>query len=274
MPRARRSNRSEGIKKMIRNLKALGLALVAVFAMSAVASSMASAEVTKPGLFTFGVAATELSELHAEQVGATPDTFTLNGLALTCGTVTLTGNPVKTKASPNEDIVEANTKGSSSTDITLTPTYDKCHVVIAGLTKTITVTTNDCSFVFDAKTTETKGVVSNTALTTIECPAGKKIEIHIYSTAGTEVGTTCTYDVEATAANTTLPGIKLDNKVNTPASADDILATIKVEGIEVNNTIKSAVCGQNAIEKATYDGEDTIRATNEAHAFVDMSASS
>ncbi len=258
--------------KMSRKLKALGLALMAVFAIGAVASSAASAEVTKSGLFTASVGAAEQAKIDAEQVGV--NTFTINGLSLTCGTVTLTGNPVTTKASPEQDIVEGNKKGPESTDVTLAPTFgpNNCHVVIAGLTKTITVTTNGCAFVLDAKTTETKGVVSNTALSTLECPTGKKIEVHIYSTTATETTTTCTYDIEP-AANTTVSGITLDNKVNTPGSANDILATIK-EGSTWQNTVPSAVCGQNATETGVYAGEITIRATNEAGSFVDASVSS
>ncbi len=261
---------------MSRKLKALGLALMAVFAMSAVASSSASAEVTKPGLFTAGVAATELAKIDAEQIGT--NTFTINGLSLTCGTVKLVGNPVLTKTNEKKeftDEVEKTTKGGESTDITLTPTFgpNNCHVVIAGLTKTVTVTENGCAFVFDAKTTETKGVVSNTALTTVECPAGKKIEVHVYTTAGTEVGTNCTYDIEANAANTTLPGITLDNKVNTPTSTNDVVATIKATTV-VKNTIKSAVCGPNETENAVYAGEVTIQATNELGNLVDASVSS
>ncbi len=257
---------------MIRKLKALGLALMAVFAIGAVASSVASAEITKPGLFTFSVGVNELAEIHTEPVGV--PAFTVNSLSITCVTVPYTGNPVKTKASPNEDIVEANTKGPESTDITLSPTgFEKCHVVIAGLTKTVTVTVNGCAMVLDAKTTETKGVVSNTALTTMECPTGKKIEIHVYSTASTETTTTCTYDLEAVAGNTTEPGITLDNQFNTPTSPNDILATVTLEDFEVTNTIKSAVCGQNATENLIYHGQFTIRATNEAHQIVDSAVS-
>ena len=257
---------------MIRNLKALGLALVAMFAMSAVAASVASAETTNPGLFTAKVGATELAKIDAEQEGT--NLFTLNGLALTCGTVTLSGNPVKTKAAAPDE-VETTLKGPEFTDVTLSPIFgpNNCHVVIAGLTKTITITTNGCAFVLDSKTTVTKTGFDNTALTTVECPTGKKIEIHVYSEKAGEVSTTCTYDIEAIAANTTVPGITLTNKINTPASADDITADINVF-ITINNTIKSAVCGQNAIEKTTYHGEVTIQATNEAGKLVDFSASS
>ncbi len=260
---------------MIRNLKALGFALVAVFAMSAVASSMASAETTKSGLFTAKVGANELAGIDAEQVGLTVNTFTLNELKLTCATVTLAGHPVKTKGGTESDKVEADTKGPESTDVRLNPVFgpNNCHVVIAGLTKTVTVTPNGCSFVFDATTTETKGVISNTALNTVECPSGKKIEVHVYSTASTEATTICTYDVEEKVANTTQPGITLVNKVNTPTAADDILATVKVN-VSVNNTIISAACGPNATEPAVYEGEVTVRATDEAGNFVDASASS
>ena len=258
---------------MIRNLKVLGLALAAVFAMSAVGASMSSAEITSPGLFTFKVGATELATIHGEEEGV--NLITLNGLALTCGTVTSMGTPVKTKASPNQDEVEADTKGPESTDITFFYTFgpNNCHVVIAGLTKTVTVTTNGCGVIWDAKTTVTHAGFDNTALSTIECPIGKKIEIHVYSEKAGEVSTTCTYDIEAIAANTTVPGITLTNKTNTPGSADDITADINT-GLTVTNTIKSAVCGLNATEKAIYEGEITLQATNEPGNVVDFSASS
>ena len=260
---------------MIRNLKALGLALVAVFAMSAVVSSVASAEVTSPGLFTANVGANVQATIDGEQEGI--NLFTVNGLALTCGTVTLTGHPVKTKAEvppTHESVLEGNTKGPSSTDVTLLPKFgpNNCHVVVAGLTKTVTVTENGCGFVFDAKKTVTAGVTSYAAVATVECPVGKKIEVHVYSTAAGEGTTTCTYDIEAIAANTTMPGITLTNKVNQPTSVNDVTADISVK-TTVNNTIKSAVCGQNATEIATYEGNATLRATNEASVFVDASVS-
>ena len=273
---------------MIRNLKVLGLALVAMFAMSAVVASMASAaEETKPGLFTASVGAGETAKIDVEQLltenankeKVIPNTFTLNGLALTCATVTLTGNPVKTKASPNQDVVEANTKGPESTDVTLSPIFgpNNCHVVIAGLTKTVTVTTNGCAFVFDAQTTVTEPGFDNTVLNTVECPVvggvQKKIEVHVYGEKAAEATTTCTYDIEAIAANTTVPGITLTNKVNTPTSTNDILAKLNVN-VSVNNTIKSAVCGLNATENAVYEGEATVQATNEAGNLVDASVSS
>ena len=229
---------------MIRNLKAFGLALVAVFAMSAVAASVASAETTNPGLFTFGVGANELATIDDEQDPGTINTIALNGLSLTCGTVTTMGTPVKTKvASP--DVVEADTKGPESTDITFEPIFGptNCHAVVAGLTKTVTVTANGCGLIWDAKTTVTKTGFDNTAFTTVECPINKKIEIHVYNEKAVEATTLCTYDIEAIAANTTVPGITLTNKVNQPTSPNDITADINTE-LSINNTIKSALCGK------------------------------
>ena len=258
---------------MTHKLKILGLALVAVFAMSAVVSSVASATVTSPGLFTFSVGANEQATIGAEQIGV--GLMTINGLAITCGTVTGTGHPVKTKAAPEADVVEKNTVGPSSTDVTLAGTFgpNNCHVVIAGLTKTITVTTNGCAGILDAKKTVTGGVTTFTGLFTVECPVGKKVEVHIYSTAATEVGTNCTYDIEAVPANTTLPGIELTNKVNQPTSVNDIVGDGKLN-LTVNNTIKSALCGQNATEVLVAEGQSTVRATNALGAFVDASVSS
>ncbi len=255
-------------------LKTLGHALVVVFAMSSVSASMASAEVTKPAKFTFSVGANELAEVHAEQIGAVA-TLTVNGLAITCGTVTGTGNPVKTKASPEEDVVEGNTKGSESTDLTMTPIFgpNNCHVVIAGITKTVTYTTNGCAGVFDAKTTETKGVNSFALLSTIECPAGKKIEVHLYNSPTLESATLCTYDIEPIAANTTVPGVTLSNKTNTPTEPNDIVSQVKMT-LSIRDTIKSAICGQNETENFVTEGETTLRATNESNQFVDISVSS
>jgi len=270
-PSAKDPIKAKGIEKMTRNLKVLGLALVAVFAISAVAASVASAETTSPGLFTFNVGANELATIDDEQEGI--NTFTLNGLAFTCGTVTTMGTPVKTKAAVPDE-VEADTKGPASTDITFSYIFGptNCHVVIAGLTKTVTITTNGCGAIWDAKTTVTKTGFENTALSTVECPINKKIEIHVYSEKAGEATTNCTYDIEAIAANTTVPGITLTNKSNTPGLPNDITADINT-GTTVNNTIKSAVCGLNATENLVYKGELTIQATNEAGVLVDTSAS-
>ena len=241
---------------MTHRLKALGCALVAMLAMSAVGATMASAaEETKAGLFTASVGAGETAKGDAVQIGA-GDKYTINGLVMTCGTATGTGQSL--------------TKGPSSTEVTATATAEGCHVVVAGLTKLVTVTENGCSSRFNATTTVTESGFDLTATATLECPQGKQVEIHVYSGAASEATTLCTYDVKPQGP---LSGITLTNKVNRPAAANDVVADINMN-ISMTNTIKSAICGQNEIENASYKGEDTIQSTNEAGVFVDASASS
>jgi len=76
---------------MTRNLKALGLALVASLALSAMVASAASGSAA---LFTSSVAAGETAKIHGDQLAGTNDTFTVNGIPLTCETVPVTGNAI------------------------------------------------------------------------------------------------------------------------------------------------------------------------------------
>ena len=222
----------------MRNLKTLGLALVAAFALSAVVASAASAETAH---FTVqGIGAGETAGVKGTQVGSPTNTFTKNGLTMTCATATVTGKALSTGPEPST--------------ITLEPTYSGCHVVIAGLTKTVTVTMNGCAYIYRA-TKNTESVAFSADLT-IECEVAgpKKIEIHTYSTAGTEVGTTCTTDI--TPHQTITGTIQLTNEP--AATPDDILAHINVT-FPVHNTIQGALCGQNAIESTTWHGTFTLQ---------------
>jgi hypothetical protein len=248
---------------MIRNLKTLGLALTAVFAMSAVVASVASAKDLgqHASLFTANVAGGEQAGIDIEQIGT--NQFTLAGLPpFTCTTVKMHGKAI--------------TPGPSSTYITVTPTFENCHIVLAGLTKAVTITHNECNFTFNATTTTTESTPSGlsfdrTASLTIECPVGKQIQIHVYGTANPPHNqVTCTYDVPAQGP---IQGFELTNKVNTPTSVNDIEAHINFT-TAITNTTKSAVCGQNENTSMVYAGTATIRATNAAgSAFVDASVS-
>jgi hypothetical protein len=245
---------------MIRNLKTLGLALVAVFAMSAVASSMASAKDlgSHAGLFTAGVAAGVQAKIDSEQIAAGGDTFQLveSGLKLTCGTVSAQGTAI--------------TAGPSSTYVKLTPTYHNCHVVVAGLTKTVTVTHNECQYTFNATTTTTESTPSGLSFDRtvdlhITCPANKHIEIHVYKEKAAELNTECTY----TITPQTILNIPVTNIIGSP---NDVVADINSQ-VQVENDILNAVCGQKANTTATYVGQDTIRATDGAGNFVNASVS-
>ncbi len=206
------------------------------------------------GQFLANVGPAETAKIDSEQIGT--NTLTLNGLSYTCTSVKGTGAFAS--------------GGSSSTSVSLSTSYETCHVVFLGLTKLVTFTMNQCSFVLNATTTTAEsGTTSNPADTEVSCQnGGEAIEIHMYSTVGSETTTTCTYDLEPQGP---ISGVTLTNQANTPAAADDLKVSTNVS-ISLKNTIKSALCGQNEKETAIYSGQSTLRATRNSGAFVDLGA--
>lgn len=99
---------TERKEEMIRNLKALGLALVAVFALSAMAASAASAlELTASN----GLGEHEHALLHAEQVSGEEDVLEITGnTSVKCTTSTAT----------------ATLATGTASEITVTPSYSGC----------------------------------------------------------------------------------------------------------------------------------------------------
>ena len=231
---------------MTRKLKVLGLALTVALALGAVSAPSAFGA---SALFTAQVGAGETAKSDASQIGA--DSFTMNGLKVTCATFTLKG--------------EALTAGPSSESVELTPTYETCHVVIAGLTKLLTVTTNGCTFRLDA-TKNTSGFAFGGDLS-IVCPEGKYIETHIYNAAASESTTLCTWDVTPQSIK---DQIQMTNEFAT--TPDEVIAHVNAT-VTLDNTIKNATCGQNAIEIGTYSGKDRVQMTNAAGVFVNGSVS-
>lgn len=131
---------NEGKLRMNRKLKALGLALLAVFAMSAVAASGASA-----------------AQFHAEQepVILTSDNDTAHVFTYGLGSVTCTTTTFDTTVA---------TKTTSS--ITVTPVYGGCEF----LEEPAEVKVNSCDYTFTADTTGEHAPV------TVTCGA-KPIEV-------------------------------------------------------------------------------------------------
>lgn len=132
---------------MTRKIKALGLALVAAFAMSAVAASSASA--SHP--FHFGS-----EEVHTEITGtqhAGEDVFTTNGGTVKCNTATYT----------------ATTNATKVTDITVTPHYTSCKAF--GFIN-VPIDMDGCDYTFTTGTLETTagGVEDYEGSVHIVCP--------------------------------------------------------------------------------------------------------
>jgi hypothetical protein len=145
---------------MAGNLKILGLAVVAVFSLSAVVASTAWAQQGK--ITSDGPVTLDLTETGA-------NSWTTFGLKGECPG-TFTGHEYN--VTPHKSIAAGATK------ITITAFYSigKCVVFHSGGEQSVTVTMNGCDYVLNLGSTVE---ADRYALTTdIMCPPGKAIEMH------------------------------------------------------------------------------------------------
>lgn len=190
---------------MTRNLKVLGLALVAAFAMSAVVASAASAQIgkiTSDGPVT-------LKGTETGGVGA--NSFTAFGATVECPGSTYTGHKVIT--TPHTLIP------SGSTEATITPKYVNC--VTGGNPATIDM--NGCDYVFRDATTVSAGTWGVTV--DIVCPVGQVIKI---------TGGACTVEVPAQTGKT---GFHLSNTPANASTKDDIDLTLTISTLTAHTCL-------------------------------------
>ncbi len=146
---------------MIRNLKALGLAVLAVCALGAVSASSASA------FFTSSVEHVSVSGSQT-----TNHVFTTSVGTVTCKKATFAGTSIGTAK-----------EGQFTTESqTVTPTYGECTAFGFGAT----VTTTGCTYKFTR--TGTDGTGTPIGPVHVECEAGKKIKIVAAGFCTMEVG--------------------------------------------------------------------------------------
>jgi hypothetical protein len=176
---------------MTRNLKALGLALVAVFAMGAVMASAASAQakLTSTGPVT----------LIGKQTGAAAaNQLSAFGATWTCTTVTYTGHKTKSTTTPKALIANGDTTA------TITPHYSGCSANTAIGVKPVTVKMTSCDYTFTLGTYNPAGLGSAPVTAHVECNVlGDQIHVEIYNDAAhTEVFCTVTFGVQTTTGGT------------------------------------------------------------------------
>jgi hypothetical protein len=208
---------------MLRHLKALCLASVAVFALTAVASASASEFKSENATSTF---------MHGVQIGS-GDVFHTNAGNVTCTSATYAGTQA----------------GASSTTATVAPTYSGC----TGFLISATIHMNGCEYKFEEPTVTTAGVTYHGAIE-IVCPEGKEITVTAIS-AGT---TKCTIHIPggqtfANAAEYTLSGSGETRK---------IVATISISGIHYSQTAGTgfgACTTENNQTNGTYSGEAEMK---------------
>jgi len=183
---------------MIRNFKALGLALVAVLALSAMAATTASAqqgELTSDGPVTLDITETGVAGSNA---------LTAFGSSVECPGTTYKGH--KFNVTPHELIP------SGSTTATVTPQYKQpCHVSGG---RQATIATNGCDFVFHVGST-TGGVPGTYGVTAdVVCPvAANGIHVTVFSNTppAAEGANLCTLEVTGGALNQGLAGAHVTN---------------------------------------------------------------
>jgi hypothetical protein len=220
---------------MTRNLKTLGLSLMAVFAMSAVAASAASAE-----MFVFTSAAEETT-LSGSQVGATQ--ITVDAGSASCETAKFSGTMT------SDTVLE----------MSLIPTYSGCK--FAGFTGT-TIDMNSCEFVFGAVETEgsSYGVENR-----IDC--AKSTE-SIAITARIAGVLKCTIHIGEQEG---LKKISVSNE----GSPKKLRASIGLTGIKYSQTegVGAGKCANaENTTNGTYEGEEAIEGKNKGGTQVNLEA--
>jgi hypothetical protein len=228
-------------KKMIRNLKILGLALGAVFAMSAV---LATAAMAQQGLLTSDGPVT----LTGSETGTT-NFLKAFGLTVECPGSTYVGHKVGT----TEPIP------SGSTEATLTPTYKVCKVT--GLNWPATVTMNGCDYV--AKLGNTTATPADTygVTASLKCPAGKDVTLDIWTPDGSHAAGAAPMCIIhfGEAGNLNLAGGDLTDTTQ-GGTANDIDLTGAFKKVTATKT-KSATDPLLCPEATTTEGELSVDVT-------------
>jgi hypothetical protein len=205
---------------MIRNLKALGLAFVAVVAMSAVISSTAQALPQ----YTCSIYPCTATASNA----AGNETLTTPG-----GTVQCNSHYLIEKQGGNAESIPA-----PSATVTVTATFTGCKA-FGFLNSTINM--NGCDYVFHAGAAVSAGVYNNSM--DVVCPAGKAITI----TSGT-----CEVDIPA---QTGLTNVKTTN-----LAAGTITVQPNVTNITINVTKDGFGCSYPSVGHflASFHGDMTF----------------
>jgi hypothetical protein len=238
---------------MTRKFKALGLAIVAALALSAVVASMGQAENNEKSDFWTAVAPSEVHGTNAGELTEEPGgigvgihTFNFPGLpTLTCHEVRGTGTLPKEQKELTGEKIE----------------YKKCHAISFGLTLGVTVDMNNCHFLFTTETftkNGTGGTGESHGSVHIQCPVGKEITITVFQPFDPKhEKLRCTLHIPPQWIKT---GISYRNELTEGVHAVTVTAT----NAPVTTTLTKsaeAPCNVHSHQNATYNGSFWMRAT-------------
>jgi hypothetical protein len=222
---------------MTRKLKTLGLAVVAIMALSAVIASASQAAAAK-------FMAETSYPAPVKGVSTNTHTFTTPaGITLSCTTATFTG-----------------IASAESAELTMGPKYENCSTKVLGITFPVKATIGEaghkCDYLFHAGvTTATADEYAGTV--DVKCEAaGEDITVDVFESKKKEEEnvTFCQLHI---APQTGLGAINYNN--NTAASPKSVAVEASVAGIATTRT-GSALCGA-ATSSASYAGKVTVTAT-------------
>jgi len=214
---------------MIRKLKTLGLAFMAVLAMGAVIASAAQATTLTASNF---VGEHQHATISASQIGN--HTFKFGIREVSCSVE-----------------LEGTLTGTDET-ISVTPIYFFCSTKpILGVTFRATVTTEGCTY--DLKATEPFPRV----LLSVKCGIlGNKITIHLYNNADTtHHSPVCTL----TFGEFGNQNLATNELINSAAGVNPMDVVLKTTEVPVTTDGTGGVCG-GLNQTAIYNGETTIKA--------------
>jgi hypothetical protein len=221
----------------MRNLKILGLALVAMLAMSAVGASMASAD----DLTSEVVGAVQL---HGTNEPAEPDSFVTTAGTVTCQEVTYNIGTISVPA----------------TSVTATPVYETLakngthNCKFLGLPATIH--TEGCDFVFTVT-----GGTSTVGDAAVKCPAGKAITVTAIS-AGT---LKCSVSVsEQTLSSAAEPDPVTGVNIGA-GTTREVTLKVSYKGLKYTHTAGTGLgaCTSGS-GTGTFNGKGVVTAQNDA----------
>jgi hypothetical protein len=221
---------------MIRNLKALGLAMVAVFAMSAVAAAAAHAEFAH---FKADSTSTFV-KIHATQdpTGGAEQVFTTNFGEVNCDILTATGTSDNTASSVTLD------------SISYTADYFEESNACEAFGLEATINFNGCEYVFHAGTYDGEGMSTGTA--DLVCPPGKEVEINAAGLC-----------VVSVPGQTGLGNITYQNGGGTPQDVT-VEANVGVGGGKAIRYSGAGLLCSGTFENGTYTGKATVTAVEDA----------
>jgi hypothetical protein len=252
---------------MIRNLKALGLSLAAVFVGAAVIASAASAQnalITSDGPVT----------LTAEETGTEANRFTAFGAFFECPGSKYTGHLVTTEAQTggkkhSEIAIGKNLIPVSGTTATITPHYNQATCQgPAGMKPTVDM--NGCDYVIHSGATI--GGATYGATIDIVCPPSKSITVTLWFSSAAHIS-----EPNAPKCIVHVPsqlGLKGAHLTDTNLTDGHIELTGQIVGLTLTQTRNSILCpATTETKEASLDLDITIKGHNSVGAATGISLS-